>query len=130
MSAVRHCHIARADQALAERGDNHLSGSESGMERVCHSSRRAPFHLRVITQPPGEPFAELREIANAPPTSGAKFREMIARACGTQLAQVNKRGFAWVNNCRRLDRFLEESQKAYRAFMRVYFIKHYLKLLF
>jgi hypothetical protein len=29
-----------------------------------------------------------------------------------------------------LDRLLEESQKTYRAFMRVYFIKHYLKLLF
>lgn len=41
-----------------------------------------------------------------------------------------ERSFAWINNCRRLDRLLEESQKAYRAFMRVYFIKHYLKLLF
>ena len=41
-----------------------------------------------------------------------------------------ERSFAWINNCDRLDRFLEESQKAYRAFMRVYFIKHYLGLLF
>jgi transposase len=41
-----------------------------------------------------------------------------------------ERSFAWVNNCRRLDRFLEESQKAYRALMRVFFIKHYLDLLF
>jgi len=41
-----------------------------------------------------------------------------------------ERGFAGINNCRRLDRFLEESQKAYRAFMRVFFIKHYLNRLF
>jgi transposase len=40
------------------------------------------------------------------------------------------RSFAWLNNCRRVGRFLEESQKAYRAFMRLYFIKHYLHLLF
>jgi hypothetical protein len=43
---------------------------------------------------------------------------------------TRKRGFAWINNCRRLDRFLEESQKTYRAFMRVFFIKHYLDRLF
>jgi len=41
-----------------------------------------------------------------------------------------ERSFAWVNNYRRLDRFLEESQRSYRAFMRVAFIKHYLNLLF
>lgn len=41
-----------------------------------------------------------------------------------------ERSFAWVNNCRRLDRFLEESQRSYRAFMRVFFMKHYLDLLF
>ncbi|HYE73053.1 MAG TPA: transposase [Blastocatellia bacterium] len=41
-----------------------------------------------------------------------------------------ERSFAWLNSLRRLDRFLEESQKAYRAFMRVYFIRHYLRLLF
>jgi transposase len=41
-----------------------------------------------------------------------------------------ERGFAWINNCRCLDRFLEESQKTYRAFMRVFFIKHYLDRLF
>lgn len=41
-----------------------------------------------------------------------------------------ERSFAWVNNCRRLDRFLEESQRAYRAFLRVFCIKHYLDLMF
>jgi len=41
-----------------------------------------------------------------------------------------ERSFAGLNSLRRLDRFLEENQKAYRAFMRVYFIKHDLNLLF
>lgn len=41
-----------------------------------------------------------------------------------------ERSFAWVNRFRRLDRFLEVSQRAYRAFVRVSFIKHYLDLMF
>lgn len=41
-----------------------------------------------------------------------------------------ERTFSWVNNNRRLDRFLECEQKSYRAFVRVYFIKHYLNLLY
>lgn len=41
-----------------------------------------------------------------------------------------ERSFAWINRFRRLDRFLERSQKAYRAFVRVFFIKHYLDRLF
>lgn len=41
-----------------------------------------------------------------------------------------ERSFAWVNRFRRLDRFLEVSQRAYRAFIRVFFIKHYLDLMF
>lgn len=41
-----------------------------------------------------------------------------------------ERSFAWVNRFRRLDRFLEVSQRAYRAFVRVFFIKHYLDLMF
>ena len=41
-----------------------------------------------------------------------------------------ERSFAWVNNNRRLDRFLEEGQRSYRAFMRVFFIKYYLNLMF
>ncbi len=35
-----------------------------------------------------------------------------------------ERTFAWINNYRRLDRLLESGQKAYRALMRVYCIKH------
>jgi transposase len=41
-----------------------------------------------------------------------------------------ERSFAWVNNNRRLGHFFEESQRAYRAFMRVFFIKYYLNLMF
>lgn len=41
-----------------------------------------------------------------------------------------ERTFSWTNNNRRLDRMLERNQKSYRAFIRVYFIKHYLKLLY
>jgi transposase len=41
-----------------------------------------------------------------------------------------ERSFAWVNRLRRLDRFLEVSQRSYRAFLRVCFIKHYLDLMF
>jgi len=41
-----------------------------------------------------------------------------------------ERSFAWTNRFRRLDRFLEVGQKAYRAFVRVFFIKHYLDLMF
>jgi len=41
-----------------------------------------------------------------------------------------ERSFAWLNNYRRLDRFLEESQKSYRAFVRVFFVKPYSALLF
>jgi transposase len=41
-----------------------------------------------------------------------------------------ERSFAWLNNARRWDRFLERDQKTYRAFMRVFFIRYYLNLLF
>jgi transposase len=37
-----------------------------------------------------------------------------------------ERSFAWINRFRRLERFLEVNQKSYRAFVRVFFIKHYL----
>jgi transposase len=41
-----------------------------------------------------------------------------------------ERSFSWLNNRRRLDRMLEHGQKAYRAFMRVFFLQYYLKALF
>ena len=41
-----------------------------------------------------------------------------------------ERTFSWTNNNRRLDRMLEQKQKSYRAFIRVYIVKHYLNLLY
>jgi len=41
-----------------------------------------------------------------------------------------ERSFAWINRFRRLARFLERSQKSYRAFVRVFFLNHYLDRLF
>ena len=41
-----------------------------------------------------------------------------------------ERSFAWVNHNRRLGHLYEESQRAYRAFMRVFIIKYYLNLMF
>jgi transposase len=40
-----------------------------------------------------------------------------------------ERTFSWTNNNRRLDRLLECQQTSYRTFVRIYIIKHYLKLL-
>lgn len=41
-----------------------------------------------------------------------------------------ERSFAWLNKARRLDRFLERDQKTYRVFLRVFFVRYYLNLLF
>lgn len=41
-----------------------------------------------------------------------------------------ERTFSWTNNNNRLDRFMEKTQKSYRAFIRVCMVKHYLRLLF
>jgi len=42
----------------------------------------------------------------------------------------SERTFAWINSCYRLDRLLEHGQETYAAFMRVFFIRHYLEALF
>ena len=41
-----------------------------------------------------------------------------------------ERSFAWTNRFRRLDRLLEHGQKTYRAFIRAFFVKYYLDLLY
>lgn len=41
-----------------------------------------------------------------------------------------ERSFSWLNNYRRLDRFLEFGQNSYMAFVSIFFIKHYLDVLF
>ncbi|HAH04773.1 TPA: hypothetical protein DCL28_04450 [Candidatus Komeilibacteria bacterium] len=40
-----------------------------------------------------------------------------------------ERSFAWLNNNRRIDRFMEKKAKTYRGFCHLSFIKHYLKKL-
>ena len=72
----------------------------------------APYRNNHVTVPRGRPAKDKHE----------------KRYC-RQRWKV-ERSFAWLNNYRRLDRFLEESQKSYRAFVRVFFIKHYLDLVF
>jgi transposase len=41
-----------------------------------------------------------------------------------------ERSFSWLNAYRRLDRFLEHGQEAYLALSLIFFIRHYLTLLF
>ena len=84
---------------------------------------RQPLRKRGIV-----PHANYRKHHVSVPTGRPPKDKHQQRYC-RQRWKV-ERSFAWVNNCDRLDRFLEESQKTYRAFMRVYFIKHYLGLLF
>ena len=43
---------------------------------------------------------------------------------------TRQRSFAWANRFRRLDRLLEHGQKTYRAFVRAFFVKYYLDLLY
>jgi transposase len=40
-----------------------------------------------------------------------------------------ERSFAWLNNNRRIDRFMEKKAKTYKGFCHLSFIKHYLKKL-
>lgn len=40
-----------------------------------------------------------------------------------------ERTFAWLNNCRRLDRFMEKKAATYRGFCNLMFIKYYVKKL-
>lgn len=41
-----------------------------------------------------------------------------------------ERTFSWINNNRRIDRFMEKKQKVYAAFMEVAIMRHYLNLLY
>lgn len=37
-----------------------------------------------------------------------------------------ERNFSWINNNRRIDRFMEKSARTYQSFLYLVFIKHYL----
>ena len=84
--------------------------------------RTALRHRRIV------PFAAYRSNRKIDPARLPVKERREKRYC-RQRWKV-ERSFAWTHRFRRLDRFLEVSQKAYRAFVRVFFIKHYLDLLF
>ncbi|NOT56592.1 MAG: transposase [Deltaproteobacteria bacterium] len=84
--------------------------------------RRALRARRII------PIAPYRKNHIAIPLGRPPKDRHHARYC-RQRWKV-ERSFAWLNNARRLDRFLERDQKTYRALMRVFFIRYYLNLLF
>jgi len=75
------------------------------------------------------PIAPYRSNRKIKVTRGRPVKDKHEKRYCRQRWKI-ERTFSWTNNNNRLDRFLEKSQKSYRAFMRVYFIKHYLHLLF
>ena len=75
-------------------------------------SPTAPYRKNPVTVPRGRPPKDKHE----------------KRYC-RQRWKV-ERSFAWINTAQRLARFLERDQKAYRAFLRVFFVRYYLNLLF
>ena len=79
-------------------------------------------HRRIV------PIASYRSNRKIDPAT-LPARERLGKRYCRQRWKV-ERSFAWINRYRRLDRFLEVSQKSYRAFVRVFFIKHYLDLMF
>ena len=84
--------------------------------------RRALRQRRIV------PLAPYRKNHVSVPRGRPPKDRMEKRYC-RQRWKV-ERSFAWTNRYRRLDRLLEHGQKAYRAFIRVFFIKHYLDLLY
>ena len=72
----------------------------------------APYRSNHVTKPKGRPP-----------------KDRLERRYCRQRWKV-ERSFSWLNAYRRMDRLLEHGQKAYRAFMRVFFVKHYLDTLF
>ena len=79
-------------------------------------------HRRIV------PLASYRSNRKIDPSTLPASERRQKRYC-RQRWKV-ERSFAWINRYRRLDRCLEVSQRSYRAFVRVFFIKHYLDLMF
>jgi len=95
-------------------------GLDKGYDSEAH--RRALRQRRII------PLAPYRKNQVTVPRGRPPKDRHHWRYC-RQRWKV-ERAFSWLNNRRRLDRMLEHGQKAYRAFMRVFFVQHYLKALF
>jgi len=85
-------------------------------------------HRRALRQRRMVPLAPYRKNHGAIPR-GRPPKDVHQRRYCRQRWKV-ERSFSWLNIHRRLDRMLEHGQKAYRAFMRVFFLKHYLDALF
>jgi Transposase DDE domain len=82
-------------------------------------------HLRVRRIIPLAPY---RKSPIAIPL-GRPAKDRHPKRYGRQRGTV-ERSFAWLTNARRVDRFLERDQKTYRAFLRVFFVRYDLHLLF
>jgi len=95
-------------------------GLDKGYDSEPH--RRALRQRRIV------PIAPYRKNQVAIPR-GRPPKDVHQRRYCCQRWKV-ERSFSWLNIHRRLDRMLEHGQKAYRAFMRVFFLKHYLDALF
>jgi transposase len=95
-------------------------GLDKGYDSEPH--RRALRQRRIV------PIAPYRDNHVTQPLGRPPKDRLEKRYC-RQRWKV-ERSFSWLNNYRRMDRLLEQGQKAYRAFMRVFFIKHYLDALF
>lgn len=74
------------------------------------------------------PVASYRSNRKIDPASLPANERQAKRYCRQRWKA--ERSFAWLNRFGRLDRFLEVNQKSYRAFVRVFFIKHYLDRLY
>src|SRR5712692_3797159 len=85
-------------------------------------------HRRALRQRRSVPIAPYRKNPVSIPC-GRPPKDVHPRRSCRQRWKV-QRSFSWLNNRRRLDRMLAHGQKAYRAFMRVFFLKHYLDALF
>ena len=95
-------------------------GLDNGYDSEPH--RRALRKRRIV---PIVPFRENHVTISR----GRPPKDIHEQRYSQQRWKV-ERSFSWLNIYRRLDRLLEHGQKAYRAFMRVFFIQHYLDALF
>jgi transposase len=102
--------------------------------------RRRPKRLGLDKGFDSDPLrAQLRKRAIIPVASYRSNRKIDQATLPAKERQAKRycrqrwkaeRSFAWLNRFGRMDRFLEVSQTSYRAFVRVFFVKHYLDRLY
>jgi transposase len=128
------CTVSRANRHDQVKILETIDGSKSGKRR--HRPKRLGLDKGYDSDPLRAALRQRDIIALA------SYRKKRGPQPGVQAAHERKhnrycrqrwkveRSFAWLNRFRRLDRFLERTQKSYRAFVRVFFIKYYLACLF